>query len=221
MQAVQAKTNSPVYFKIARDIARRIASGSIAVGERLSGRSVMSSEYGVSPETIRRAFHLLSDNNVIEVRPQSGAYVLSAESAKLYLSQTEDTETGRKLQNRLNSLISEQMRVSKELADVTSTIAKKQVLLFSASEQGFGLGEVIIKDESWVIGKTIGQLEFWQATGATVVAIRREGEIIISPGPYADLRTDDCLIYVLNKNAEGSVEEFINCRCADKENSNK
>lgn len=217
MQAVQEKSNSPAYFQIARDIAKRIAAGNIAVGERISGRSVMSSEYGVSPETIRRAFHILADNKVIEVRPQSGAYVLSAESAKLYLSQTVDTVSGRELQDRLSKLISEQMRVSKELSEVTSIIAKKQLLLFSAAEQGFGLGEVTIKEGSWVIGKTIGKLAFWQATGATVVAIRRAGEIIISPGPYTDLRSYDCLIYVLNKDAEGSVEEFINCRCEDKE----
>jgi K+/H+ antiporter YhaU regulatory subunit KhtT len=217
MCAAREKSNSPVYFQIARDIAKRIAAGDFTVGERISGRSVMSSEYGVSPETIRRAFHLLEDNNVIEVRPQSGAYVLSAESAKLYLSQTADTVSGRELQDRLNSLISEQMRVSKELTEVTAIIAKKQVLLFSAAEQGFGLGEVTIREGSWVIGKTIGKLAFWQATGATVVAIRRAGEMIISPGPYADLRIGDCLIYVLNKDAEGSVEEFINRPCADKE----
>ena len=42
-----------IYAKIAMDIANRIVNGEIPEGKRLSGRSLMSSEYGVSPETIR------------------------------------------------------------------------------------------------------------------------------------------------------------------------
>lgn len=204
------KSGVPQYFQIARDIARRISEGTLKVGERISGRSIMASEYGVSPETIRRAFHLLSDNNVIEVRPQSGAYVLSEESAKLYLSNSVDMQSSRELHDQLDELLNEQRRITKELSEVTANIAKRQALIYSAAEQGFGLGETMVKHGSWIIGKTIGELAFWQATGATVVAIRRADELIISPGPYAQLREGDCLVYVMNKNPEGSVDDFVN-----------
>ena len=43
------------YLQIALDLATRIARGELAEGSRIYGRSVMASEYGVSPETIRRA----------------------------------------------------------------------------------------------------------------------------------------------------------------------
>lgn len=204
------KSGTPQYFQIARDIAKRIAEGTLKVGERISGRSIMASEYGVSPETIRRAFHLLSDSNVIEVRPQSGAYVLSPESARLYLSNSVDMQSSRDMHNHLDELLNEQRRITKQLSEVTANIAKRQALIYSAAEQGFGLGETIIKSGSWIIGKTIGALAFWQATGATIVAIRRADELIISPGPYAELRELDCLVYVLNINSECSVDDFVN-----------
>ncbi len=38
-----------------------------------------------------------------------------------------------------------------------------------------------------LIGKSIGELKFWQSTGGTIVAIRRGQTVILSPGPYAEL----------------------------------
>ena len=49
------------YLQIAVDVASRVAGGDLREGDRLYGRSVMASEYGVSPETIRRALRLLAD----------------------------------------------------------------------------------------------------------------------------------------------------------------
>ena len=47
------------YLQIALDLATRIARGELPEGSRIYGRSVMAPEYGVSPETIRRALRLL------------------------------------------------------------------------------------------------------------------------------------------------------------------
>ena len=49
----------PQYMRIARSIAQRIADGELMEGEKLSGRSKLSSEYNVSPETIRKAVQVL------------------------------------------------------------------------------------------------------------------------------------------------------------------
>ncbi|MGI5984416.1 MAG: GntR family transcriptional regulator [Clostridiales bacterium] len=204
------KNIPPQYSQIAVDIARRIVEGNIAEGSKLYGRSVMSSEYGVSPETIRRAFRLLADMKVIEVMPQSGAYVLSADSAKRFLDRTDELENGRNLQSRLNGLLQEQARLAKELQQITAAMVKRQETLFSAAEQGFGVGEVRIGKGAWVIGKTIGQLAFWQATGATIIAIRRGQSLIVSPGPYAVLYQDDCIVFVANEMAMDTISDFVN-----------
>ena len=65
----------PQYMRIARSIAQRIADGELQEGEKLSGRSKLSSEYNVSPETIRKAVQVLQDRAVVNVREQSGAPV--------------------------------------------------------------------------------------------------------------------------------------------------
>ena len=60
------------YTRIAISLAERIASGQLKEGDKLSGRSKLSPEYNVSPETIRRTLRLLADMKVVEVKEQSG-----------------------------------------------------------------------------------------------------------------------------------------------------
>ena len=79
------------YLQIALDIAQRIAKGELPEGSRIYGRSLMASEYNVSPETVRRALRLLADMKVVEVKPQSGAVVLSADSAQRYIENFEES----------------------------------------------------------------------------------------------------------------------------------
>ena len=43
------------YMRVAVSLAERIAAGELREGEKLSGRSKLSPEYNVSPETVRRA----------------------------------------------------------------------------------------------------------------------------------------------------------------------
>ena len=57
------------YLQIALDLATRIAQGELTEGSRIYGRSVLASEYGVSPETIRKALRLLADMKVVDVKP--------------------------------------------------------------------------------------------------------------------------------------------------------
>ena len=70
------------YLLIARDLAARIAKGEFAEGGKLFGRSMLASEYRVSPETIRRALRLLADMKVVEIKAQSGAKILSIDNAQ-------------------------------------------------------------------------------------------------------------------------------------------
>lgn len=58
----------PVYSQVAFDIAAKIAVGELKEGDRFSGRSLMSSQYGVSPETIRRALGHLSYLGIVATK---------------------------------------------------------------------------------------------------------------------------------------------------------
>ena len=78
---MKEKVESPIYSQIALDIAFRISKGEIKEGTRLSGRSVLASEYKVSPETIRRSLRILEDMAIVKVFPGSGVEISSRAAA--------------------------------------------------------------------------------------------------------------------------------------------
>ena len=97
----------PQYMRIAVSVAGRIADGQLAEGEKLSGRSKLSSEYQVSPETIRKSVQLLRDMQVVTVKEQSGVYVRSAENAKRYLQMVGEKNELRQKKQRLRALLAQ------------------------------------------------------------------------------------------------------------------
>ena len=58
-----------------------------------------------------------------------------------------------------------------------------------------------VPKDSPLIGKSIGELKFWQSTGGTIVAIRRGQTVVLSPGPYAELYAGDVIVLVGNSAA--------------------
>ena len=105
------RKNSGQYQTIARDIAIRIMNNEWPENHKISGRSLLSSEYNVSPETVRRALALLSDMKVVTIKKNSGVYILSADNAKRYLSDFDDIKDQKDMQNELKELIEKNLRI--------------------------------------------------------------------------------------------------------------
>ncbi len=82
---MKTSSHPPVYAQIAYDIAHKIATGEIKENERFSGRSLMSSRYAVSPETVRRALKILSDVGIIASQHPTGSVPLSQQRAAEYV----------------------------------------------------------------------------------------------------------------------------------------
>ena len=196
------------YLQIALDLARRIAKGELAEGSRVYGRSVMASEYNVSPETIRRALRLLADMKVVEVKPQSGAVVLSADSARRYIENFEESADVRALRQQLKELMAEYADLSRRLSDTVTALVKSRDT-FAAAGEPLPNYEVPIPKDSPLIGQSIGALKFWQSTGGTIVAIRRGQTVILSPGPYAELYDGDVLVLVGSPAAVEAAHNLI------------
>ena len=114
------------YLQIALDLASRIASGELPEGTRIYGRSVMASEYSVSPETIRRALRLLADMKVVEVKPQSGAVVLSADNARRYIETFEEDADVHALQIQLKELLGKYTELNRRMTDVVTALVKSR-----------------------------------------------------------------------------------------------
>lgn len=196
------------YLQIALDLARRIAGGELAEGSRIYGRSVMASEYNVSPETIRRALRLLSDMKVVEVKPQSGAMVLSADSARRYIENFEESADIRALRAQLKGQMAEYEDLHRRMAETVRALVKSRDT-FAAANEPFPNYEVPVPNDSPLIGKSIGALKFWQSTGGTIVAIRRGRTVILSPGPYAELYAGDVIVLVGNPAAAEAAHRLI------------
>ena len=182
------------YLQIALDLAGRGARGDLPEGSRVYGRSLMASEYSVSPETIRRALRLLADMKVVEVKPQSGAVVLSADNARRYIENFEGDAGVRALRRKLKALLKEEEELHARIAAAAASALVQGS--FASAHEPFPNYEVPVPKDSPMIGRSISALKFWQSTGGTVVAIRRGQTVILSPGPYAELYAGDVVVLV-------------------------
>lgn len=204
-------TNQPYYHKIAMDIATRISNGEFKEGERIFGRSALASEYKTSPETIRRALKLLADMKVVEVKPQSGTTVLSNDNALRYVSSAESEDSVHDLFAELREIKDEYGALNARLVDTVETLARSR---YSFAEAASPLPnyEISVPDDSPLIGKNIGSLQFWQETGTTIIAIRRGQNVIISPGPTAELYGGDVIILIGTTDAVDAAYRLVSAK---------
>ena len=115
---------TPIYSQIALDIALRISKGELKENTKIYGRSVMASEYGVSPETIRRAIKLLEDMDIVETKQNSGSLVVSAENAGEYVRRFAERNDIRTYQQKLGDLLSQQAALCREISEAAAAIVR-------------------------------------------------------------------------------------------------
>jgi K+/H+ antiporter YhaU regulatory subunit KhtT len=199
---------TPVYAQIALDIAMRIARGDLKENTKVYGRSVMSSEYGVSPETIRRSMKLLEDMNIVETKQNSGTIILSAENAKLYVEKFGTQSDIHLMQKKLSDLIKNQEDTNRKIVDTVDFIVRTNDKISESNP--FHNFQIMIPKKSAIIGHTLAEMNFWQETRATVIAIRRAGNIILSPGPYILFQENDSIIFVGDITCVQVVNDFVN-----------
>ena len=84
----------------------------------------------------------------------------------------------------MKELLEQQERVSRQLAELCRSILDYASFPVQADDT---LPNYVCRiPKNWSgIGKNLSNLHFWQATGATIVAIRRGTSRIVSPGPDA------------------------------------
>ena len=197
----------PTYVRIAQDIAHRIANGDIKEGKKHSGRSIMSSEYGVSAETIRRSFSLLEEMNVVIVHQNSGVVVNSAKNAAQYVERHVTRDTRRQLLKRMHEIYDTQRDAYTELLEITNTLVDSTEHFIASSP--FYTYDCSIPPYSIAIDKSLGDLNFWQETKATVIAIKRDGKVMISPGPHEKLLVGDVLVIVGKPTTKHDVYQLL------------
>lgn len=201
------KIQTPTYLKIAMDIASRIVNGDFIEGEKISGRSTLVSIYNVSPETIRRSLALLKDMNVVDVFEKSGIRIQSKENASEFLKAFKRKNEFAQIKKDIYAILQEKKSIEKELEDKVSNLID-----FATSLRNVGLiipYESLVEENSLIIGKTLGELNFWHKTGATIVGVKRKEELFLSPGPNFQIIQNDILVYVCNNDVVDKVKEYI------------
>jgi K+/H+ antiporter YhaU regulatory subunit KhtT len=191
---VEQKDATCAYRQIATDIAQDIVKGKYVRGQKLFGRSVLASYYHVSSETIRKAVFILKDMGILDTEKGSGIEVLSLEKAQEFIDRYNEVE-------KISSAKQEIMHWAERQAQETGELIEKIQFVIHTAERlktihPFTPYEITITADSIVLGKTADELQFWQNTGATIIAIRRSGTVILSPGPYATFHKDD-IFYII------------------------
>lgn len=204
---MKEKVESPIYSQIALDIAFRISKGEIKEGANLSGRSVLASEYKVSPETVRRSLRILEEMQIVKVHANVGAEVISRADAALFIENYNIGNDMRSHRNEISSLIKSREELDAKLLSLIGKVYDLSERLRNISP--VHAVELEIPEGSPIIGKTVTDLKFWQRTGATIVGIKRQGKIIISPGPYASFIPSDIVLVIGDKDAPERVSKLI------------
>lgn len=195
------------YYSIAVDIARRIGEEELSIGAKVSGRTVLASQYQVSPETIRKAIALLREAGAVEVSRGKEIEVVSKEKAKLFLAEWDASKPVHSFWEDFDALVAEKKRIDQKFYQMVEEIANRSPR--ASTLVPYRPFEIQIKAETKIVGKTIGQLRLWQATGATVVAVRRKEEFIVSPGPDVGLEAGDWLVLVGPEDSIPKMQEMF------------
>ncbi len=205
--AEEMKIVKPRYQQIAADIASKIANKQYQIGDKIYARSSIASQYGVSPETARRAICILTDLGIVESEIGSGVTIKSYEKAHEFIRHYQDIQTV----NKLKQDIQESMeRQSRELEFFNSSLNKliERTDRFRSSNP-FTPYEVEITEGTPFLNKTISESNFWHNTMATIIAIRREQDLILSPGPYALFLSKDILYFIGDENCDERVKKYL------------
>ena len=82
----------PIYLQIMRYIKQGLAAGTIADGEELPSRRVLSACLTVNPNTVQKAYRLLEEEGLVQSHPGAKSYVQATEAqrAALRREMTED-----------------------------------------------------------------------------------------------------------------------------------
>lgn len=197
----------PIYQKIAIDIANRIIQGDFAIDQKLYGRSVLSSQYNVSPETIRKAMLLLNEMEIVEVTKGSGIVVKSVDNCLKFVDKFKDIQSINSMKKSIINLMNERSNIEKNLDEEINNLMD-YTNRFNKSNP-FTPFEFEIEASCKVLGKTVSETNFWQSTRATIIGIRRNGELILSPGPYAVFQKEDIYIAIGDEESYYKAKDFL------------
>lgn len=197
----------PRYQQIAADIAAKIVDKHYKIGEKIYARSSLASQYGVSSETARRAICILSDLKIVESVKGSGIRIISYENAFDFVKNYKDIQSVNDIKRKILKTTDALINNCKELNILVSDLIERTGKFKSINP--FVPFEIIIDDSALYIGKTLSEINFWHNTSATIVGVKHNNQLYMSPGPYFVIEKGDTLYFVGDENCGERVRNFL------------
>ncbi len=194
------------YVNIAIDISTRIVRGEYKEGQKIFGRSTLAGKYNVSPETIRRALMLLQDTGIVNVSPGVGVVVRSRSAAEAFLAQSGQRQVLRDLQEKLHHLLRERDSLNVEIEKLMNELLD---YTFKMAGRFQKIEEIKVTHCSPMVGRSLMEAEFRGKTGATVLAIYRDGQEIVSPRADTIIQSGDVLITVVHPDMKEELHRLV------------
>ncbi|ACL77624.1 TrkA C-terminal domain-containing protein [Ruminiclostridium cellulolyticum] len=198
---------NPRYQQIATDIASKIASKYYSVGDKIYARSSIASQYGVSPETARRAISVLADLGIVETEIGNGVKIKSYEKAVNFVNRYHDIQTVNSLKKDIQGSMERQTKEFEFFNDCLTKLIEKTDRFRSINP--FTPFEIEITQETSCLHQTVSETNFWHNTTATIVAIKRENKLFLSPGPYSIFLPGDIVYFIGDENCFERVRNFL------------
>lgn len=195
------------YVSIALYIANKILNGEFREKQKISGRSTLASMYNVSPETIRRAIVLLEDMDVVNSSRGSGIDVISKSAAEKFIEKNKSSRYISSIKDEIRDLMQQKKKIDEQIQESFDTIF--DYIERFKSDTPYTFIEIKVTADSKKIGKKINEVRLWQTTGTTMVAYRRKGETVISPGPDYVFEEGDTIVVIGSNNVYEKVYEFL------------
>lgn len=194
------------YVEIAGDICRRIALGELREGQKVFGRSSLAGRYNVSPETIRRALSLLQETGVVAVVPGTGVIIRSREAAESYLAELSQRQVLHEMQQKLTGLLAQRHLLDEEIENLQQELLDYTMKMATRLQK---VQEVRVPPDSWLVNQTLATAEFRVRTGATVLAVRRNGEELFSPPAALRFLAGDILVIIGPPESQEKVKHLM------------
>lgn len=194
------------YLQIAYEIAHDIIIDKFHLGQKISGRSLLSSHYQVSSETIRKALSILESNNVIHVVDKVGVYIKSKEAAELFV-ETNDSriKNGHQISD-LKTMILQSIAIHEKMLDSIKYLQHTPHM----KNLWFETFAIDVDDHQKWTFKEIGKIDLYQQTRAIIIGIKYQGTILKNP-EFKTIILPKMTLLILGDDAiKSSVESWLN-----------
>ncbi|NMR95867.1 GntR family transcriptional regulator, partial [Vibrio parahaemolyticus] len=108
----------------------------------------------------------LEDVGVVESSKGSGITIISKEKAFKYINRFKNIESVTSYRIKLQELFDKKNEIEEEILQIVDRIIERSSVLSNIT--ALTPFELEITDKCNFIGKTIGEINFWQNTGATI-----------------------------------------------------